>query len=716
MMFPLPRLFSALQLLQPWMLIFGLGVLIPILIHVWNWNRQGVIRWAATGYLELAMQRLSRRMTLQQWVLLLIRMLIVSVLAISLAAPIWELSSGVLRSQRSKSVLHVVLLDASYSMQTQVNEVSNFEMAKGLATRLVDDFPSDDAVVVFMMHEKLTEVLPQPTADRSVILNEVELLFPSNRPSRPRSCLVELSNHPLVRSEAMFDQTDIHVIGDFMGDGWTVGAQMSDALMAIEEKSQLQFHSVVDSSCSNHFVKNIRSDSPRWIVNTPQKIDVEVQQIGGLDPQRTLVEILSDQKVIGSRSVLLEPNSSETVSFSIEFSQPGQKKLTVRLADDQLLIDNRRYFLCHVVEKYNVLFVEDRYQSSRFLQLALAPEPLKSSFNIRRTDSKDFFQQQPDDFDVIFLDNVRELTDGDVTRLRRFASQGNTVVIFLGDLIDRDRFQNSWSQPAGNLPGLPIDLVGIQSPDQIKIDPLDYLSPILSEFRGNPSSGLTELPIWSYHKVNFDTEDDRFRVDMALANRDPLLVTCRMGKGLCILMTTASSSIAKDRDDPLVSWNAIETSPVYPPLIQELIKVAIDVSPALKFLVAEKLGGSFEDFIELQQGVIRSERGVEQNLVWRQKNGIVDWSADALSSPGFYKLEFSSINAQHAVDLAINIRNTDGDLRITNPEKWQSPVDATAEVSRETEIRFQVYQFFLLGVGVLLLLEGCLAQWFGRGR
>jgi hypothetical protein len=189
-----------------------------------------------------------------------------------------------------------------------------------------------------------------------------------------------------------------------------------------------------------------------------------------------------------------------------------------------------------------------------------------------------------------------------------------------------------------------------------------------------------------------------------------------MGKGLCILMTTASSSIAKDRDDPLVSWNAIETSPVYPPLIQELIKVAIDVSPALKFLVAEKLGGSFEDFIELQQGVIRSERGVEQNLVWRQKNGIVDWSADALSSPGFYKLEFSSINAQHAVDLAINIRNTDGDLRITNPEKWQSPVDATAEVSRETEIRFQVYQFFLLGVGVLLLLEGCLAQWFGRGR
>ena len=70
----------------PLMLAFGFGNLLmlgwlaaaaaPILIHLWNKRRYREVPWAAIEYLLAALRKNSRRMRLEQWLLLAVRTLI----------------------------------------------------------------------------------------------------------------------------------------------------------------------------------------------------------------------------------------------------------------------------------------------------------------------------------------------------------------------------------------------------------------------------------------------------------------------------------------------------------------------------------------------------------------------------------------------------------------------------------------------------------------
>src|SRR6476620_1746033 len=83
-------------------LAFGFGNLLmlgwlaaaaaPILIHLWNKRRYREVSWAAIEYLMAAMRKNSRRMWLEQWLLLAVRTLIVALIVIAVAQPFLELA------------------------------------------------------------------------------------------------------------------------------------------------------------------------------------------------------------------------------------------------------------------------------------------------------------------------------------------------------------------------------------------------------------------------------------------------------------------------------------------------------------------------------------------------------------------------------------------------------------------------------------------------
>ena len=72
-----------------------LGAGIPILIHLWTRRRHREIRWAAMEYLLAAIRKNTRRINIEQLILLCIRVAIVVALALAVAEPIFQLSYGV---------------------------------------------------------------------------------------------------------------------------------------------------------------------------------------------------------------------------------------------------------------------------------------------------------------------------------------------------------------------------------------------------------------------------------------------------------------------------------------------------------------------------------------------------------------------------------------------------------------------------------------------
>lgn len=93
-----------MEALQPIFLWGLLGLSIPVLIHLWNGRRGRVLDWAAMNWLSGQESQSSRSFKLEQWLLLLVRMLLLALLVL-LAVGLWF---EFLEKSESKPIVHLV--------------------------------------------------------------------------------------------------------------------------------------------------------------------------------------------------------------------------------------------------------------------------------------------------------------------------------------------------------------------------------------------------------------------------------------------------------------------------------------------------------------------------------------------------------------------------------------------------------------------------------
>ena len=109
-----------MEWIQPTLLWGLLGLTIPVLIHLWNGKKGKVIAWAAFSWLDPKESQSSRSVKLENWLLLLIRMLLLVTLVFLMAGLIWKgFGSG-----REYKVVHLIWADE------QVEAEFRFELAQ----------------------------------------------------------------------------------------------------------------------------------------------------------------------------------------------------------------------------------------------------------------------------------------------------------------------------------------------------------------------------------------------------------------------------------------------------------------------------------------------------------------------------------------------------------------------------------------------------------
>src|SRR3954452_23566328 len=120
-------------------LIYGLGAAaVPIIIHLLNRRKYREMPWAAMRFLLAAIQKNSRRIRVEHWLLLAIRTLVILLVVAAMAKPFLESLGGlpIIAGQRTH---HVLVLDGSLSMAYATGETTCWDQAKALAQQFVKD-------------------------------------------------------------------------------------------------------------------------------------------------------------------------------------------------------------------------------------------------------------------------------------------------------------------------------------------------------------------------------------------------------------------------------------------------------------------------------------------------------------------------------------------------------------------------------------------------
>jgi hypothetical protein len=141
-----------MSFLAPWMLLGGLAVAVPIVLHFFYKARYRPRPWAAMDFLRQAIEQTSRRLRFQELVLLALRCLCLLLLAAAFARPsCTALNPG----GRGESIDAVLIFDTSYSMgASDGGGKTRMDRAREAALAVIDNLPPNSTVQIYTCSDR----------------------------------------------------------------------------------------------------------------------------------------------------------------------------------------------------------------------------------------------------------------------------------------------------------------------------------------------------------------------------------------------------------------------------------------------------------------------------------------------------------------------------------------------------------------------------------
>ena len=431
--------------LNPFFLFGLLAAGIPLIIHLWNRRRVVTIDFSSLMFLMAAHRENARRFQLRQLLILLLRMAIVTLIALALARPFLTLGLPV-ASVRAKTDI-VIVLDNSYSMAHQDVNGIRFEKAQTLAIDIMDTLRHGDSAALILMSDMPNPIFRQLTPDLGSVIAAIHAATVSYRATNVQPSL-ELAHEILAESEQL--NKEIYLISDFTRNGWEkIGARLPRPYL--RSGARVSLIPVAEGEAHNTNIEEVRPSNQLIGVNLPLQLNVTTANHSVAPVAQRMLTLFIGAEKQKTVSFSAAANESLNTTLTYNFSTPGTHIGYVTLTEDRLNIDNQRYFALDVIGEVRVLCVGAQ---TEYLALALNPHkaPVSSLVNrdaVSKTTSPHTidtngimilptqctpteFESFPlEDYDVIILADVPKITRQMGVQLQEFIRHGKSVIAFV---------------------------------------------------------------------------------------------------------------------------------------------------------------------------------------------------------------------------------------------------------------------------------------------
>ncbi|VTS03963.1 VWA domain-containing protein [Tuwongella immobilis] len=487
------------------------AISLPVVIHLLNRRRYQVVNWAAMRFLLAAQQQRVRKLRLESWLLLLVRILILLALILAMAAvtpwadSIWRrlfpnaavtLPASAIRTHR------ILVMDASYSMLTQTGEQTRWESAQKLASEWFQSAAPGDGFSLIVLKNPSEMVVAGPVDDRSKILAEIASMTPSHGNADLASGLNLLSD-VLARSPGKYDRREILFASDLQRSTWSVvrstaestpmnstrANSLAELWRQITTRAKIVFADVAQADVDNLAVIGCELADSLPLVGVDSAITATVQNFSGQERKDVRVsfsvatgrlagEIASGTdaplerpvfRPFAERTITLPVGGTVSVAVPYRFTGAGDHLFQVRIDSDALPIDDERLLAVQARDTIPVLLVNGKpsaqplERASEWVARALNPFPAGKRIagyparprTITLAEFADPGLGDLSQVDVVICCDVPQLSRGELARLEGFLRRGGSLFLAAGPNLARsvEAFQQlAWSDGQRVLP------------------------------------------------------------------------------------------------------------------------------------------------------------------------------------------------------------------------------------------------------------------------
>lgn len=399
--------------MAPWFLLGLVGVGLPIWLHRFARQTDQKRPFASLMFLEASTIRRSRRHELRYWLLLAARLLLLILLALAFAGPLWK---SAVKPGAAGATLHVIVMDTSMSMQQE----GTWTRAQERAASLIKQLRSSDRAMLVAADHRL-RVLQEPVfaSDTGAMQAQVSGLSPGA------------------------SRLDYGSLMAFAG-GWGGGPG-----------EQVLVHLVTDMQQSASPLRFADLRPPPGVrldlvdVGAEGTTNLRVADVreAEREPGTMLARVEGDAAALAGRTLVMEVNGKErerralkrdavlplTERFTVGELGVGEHRLTARLEPaDALPQDDARYGLLRRVQpKVLVIAAAPDGDDARYL-LAALQSLAAPRFEAEAALPSALVTRQLGDFAAILVSDAGLLNQGAADKLKQYIEGGGAALMTLG--------------------------------------------------------------------------------------------------------------------------------------------------------------------------------------------------------------------------------------------------------------------------------------------
>ena len=637
------------------------GISVPIIIHLLNKLRHKQTDWAAMEFLRKALLVRSRRIRIEDILLLILRCLAIALVAFALVRPTLSASSAKLLGGGQSGI--VIGLDGSFSMAHGVTGASRFDRAKQRLDEILGTITPGSPVTLVEMGSRPRILMRNVGYEKNHFAEIIAGMKVLPEKMNLEPCLEELET---LMAEIHAASKECYLISDAQIKSWEALSDKSKkSMQTLSNLGKLFVISTASDDYENAAITRFELGSGALRKGATARYVAEVRNFGQRPMQEVSVSLSANDKMIDQRVIArLNAGQSEVVTLFFQCADAGDVRLTASLGPDALVIDNTRHAVAHVREQVRVLLVDGEpsplpFQSETdYLMTALFPKKTASSqsITVQHVTTAELPTQPFADYDIAVLANVAELPAEQTRALHGFVERGGGLFIFVGKKVTPQAF-NTWTQSAGLAPLEIGDEVGDPSAKNAgqAIDAKFSSHPLAQKIASLPSKIVDTPRVRRYFSSKLLPEGQeilRIASGTGIVGSDaPLLAERKVGRGKVLMFTTTA-----DRE-----WTDLPIHPLYLILLHEGIGSMLVQANERPFIVGDPLLLQLPGRSVQAAYSIKNPAGEKTEVTLTDRAGVPTLEYPRTDLQGFYEIQAAGETA--VTLMAANVDTSESDVR-----------------------------------------------------
>jgi len=401
-----------MEFLYPNILYGLLAVIIPILVHLFNFRRYRKVYFSNVQMLKSIHKKTKKQSEIKHLVILLFRILTVVAIIMAFAHPIIPNKQSKLTKQEHQYIS--IYLDNSFSMTHLGESGTLLNEAQNMALNILDSYKNDD---------KFHLITNDMLGKHHRWFNKMEMtqnIMSVQAVHLQQSVSHILQREAMLREELATKQKAIlYLLSDYQKN-MTLSHQM-----AADTNLMVRLIPLQNNPVNNISVDSIWFEYPVQLPQTVSVLFVKVSNSGNElssnIPLRLFIE--DEQKAVVS--IDLEPQKSKVIQLSFTNKKTGSYKGRVELDDYPIIFDDRLFFTFNVKNLFKTTMIYEGSSNPYLNHLFKNDSMIEwTSYPTNSPNYKELKYQ-----DLIILNELQNISSGLQNVLNQYLLKGGQILL-----------------------------------------------------------------------------------------------------------------------------------------------------------------------------------------------------------------------------------------------------------------------------------------------